>query len=349
VSRNDSTLDLWTRLCESSANRTFVLRLGYILESHIYDKILLFVQAAITVFMCWYNTDSVSDGVIDMTAAVWVGISWVETCLKMYCMGFSNYFGSWVNKFDFAVVGSAMGGMVCGHFQQQSELFSKIFGASDLSRWFDIYGASVGGMFINLRTIRVVFRPSVLKKLRVVLTIYPFMLNSMALTLMFVYVQQRARARKEGARERSSEAKCAAAFPFACGALERSLMRRRERFNEATEGLQGVACGGSGQKSGGDPPLVELFACGPQSSVGVAGAILSARTLERRLMLPLRYPGIAGRASGSLMLPLPGHCGALANESLRGLSLSCAPFRSLTPPPGTSGRSAACTCSLSWT
>jgi hypothetical protein len=187
VSRSDSVTDVWSRLCESSVNKNFRAKLGYILESKVFDKVVLLTSLCMTILMAFYNTSDGLDRIIDNVGVTWVFISFFEMLFKMYVLGINTYLASWINQTDGMFAFLSMLGMTLGHYQQNGGLVERVFGENDLSRWFGLYGASVGPMFINMRTGRIVFRPQLLRKLRVVLTIYPFMLNSLALTLMFLY------------------------------------------------------------------------------------------------------------------------------------------------------------------
>ena len=64
----------------------------------------------------------------------------------------------------------------------------QIIGAdNDVGRFITTYKSNLGVTFIINRTVRVIFVSKKMKKLRVILTIFPFMLNSMAVTLLFLY------------------------------------------------------------------------------------------------------------------------------------------------------------------
>ena len=58
---------------------------------------------------------------------------------------------------------------------------------NDFSRFIVEYSSNLGVMLIGNRTVRVIFVSPKMKKLRVILTIFPFMVNSMAVTLLFLY------------------------------------------------------------------------------------------------------------------------------------------------------------------
>ena len=187
VSRSDSLIDEWTRLC-SCEGGGWKMKMELALASKVFDNIMLGISATMTCLMATYNTGWVPNHSIDEVLVVWVWVCVVEMLAKLYIFGVGGYWQYWTNRSDCFCATMGAIGMLMGHAEQSVGLLAKVLGfESELSRWFFIYGWSVGSMFINLKTIRIVFRPVVLRKLRVCLTIYPFMLNSLALTLLFLY------------------------------------------------------------------------------------------------------------------------------------------------------------------
>jgi len=183
VSRLDSGKNLYDRVCGSELKH-FRLKLQIVLESMIFDKITLGLCTLVTFSTAFYNSGVVSNELISCVGKTYVYMCLAELLLKLYAIGFKELWIKWPTKYDIIVITVSCLAQVGGIFADE---FADVVGHNELSKFLQTYRSSMGSLFIISRFARVIFVSNHLRKLRVVLTIYPFMANSMILTLLFLY------------------------------------------------------------------------------------------------------------------------------------------------------------------
>ncbi|GMH86611.1 hypothetical protein TrST_g13904 [Triparma strigata] len=175
---------LYDRICGNGDLQHFRQKLQVLLESVVFDKIILSVTSIVTLLLAFFNSGVIPDWFIEAVAEIYIYCCAFEQVLKMYAIGFRTLSKSWATKYDLAVIGWSLFCQVAGLC---ADSIVSVVGENDATRFLMTYRRSMGSLFIVLRFIRVIFISKRLRKLKVVLTIYPFMANSMALTLLFLY------------------------------------------------------------------------------------------------------------------------------------------------------------------
>lgn len=137
------------------------------LESTIFEKVVVTLGALVTCFMGFYNSDVIDDRTVVVVTHGWICFCFVEQVAKGWYLGRKWVVKSWDRCLDFMVAVAAFGLFVAGQWEA--------FTWDQVNNHNDVFCM----MVIATRTIRIIFLWPHLRKLNVILTIVPFMVNSL--------------------------------------------------------------------------------------------------------------------------------------------------------------------------
>jgi len=174
VSHNNSSIDLYKFVCENMFMQNFKLYMRMILESTKWEYFSIITSGVVTLLMGFYNSGIIADKTVIMIGHIWVVVCFTEWFSKLYFLRAGYIWHGWEKKFDTMIAITSVCLLVAGKLGL-------------LDRGYLGSGDEFCLIAVSLRSIRLIFMWNNLKKLNVILTIFPFMVNSLIVTLLFIY------------------------------------------------------------------------------------------------------------------------------------------------------------------
>ena len=147
VSRLDSGKSLYDRVCGGELKH-FRLKLQIVLESLLFDKLVLGLCTLVTFFTAFYNSGVVSNDLISTVGEIYVYMCLAEQLLKLYVIGFKELWMKWPSKYDLVIITWSCLAQIGGLFADD---FTALVGKNDLSKFLLMYRGSMGSLFIICR------------------------------------------------------------------------------------------------------------------------------------------------------------------------------------------------------